>query len=192
MTSENRRLLALLAVAGVAGALVAIDRLGALEGASEGSSKMGAYTAQAELTGAAQQMVDSAAEWESLVESLEERWRSAREAMIEAPSAEVATARLRDAADRAMRDLGLSLDAWSPLSIRAPIEGESIRVIGLSLDLEAPNPDLVYQLLDRLEHLSEARVQIRRVSIGGPGPRPGAGVRIGMELEALAWIGGDA
>jgi len=191
MTSENRRIVVLVALAGVVGAIVAVDRMGLLEGGSE-STPRSAYVAQAELTEAAGAMVESAEEWQALVDTLEERWRSAREAMIDAPSPEVATARLRDAADRAMRDLGLSLDAWSPLSIRTPIEGEPIRVVGLSLDLEAPNPDLVYRLVDRLEHLPEARVSVQRLTIGGPGPRPGQGVRVGLELEALAWIGGGA
>ncbi len=91
-----------------------------------------------------------------------------------------------------MSDLGVTLSASSTPSVRTPIENEPLRVIGLSLSIQAPSPDKLNAFLDRIEHMPEARVNIRQIQTLGPRRVPIGELDVQLDLEALAWITQEA
>lgn len=200
MTGDTKRTIALVGVAGLLAGLVVADRAGLFGGAEKAADDAGpdagartAYLTRAALAERTRALVDDAPRWKDLVKDVEERWASALSRMIKAPSPEVASARLATSVETLMNDMGLTLSSSSPTAVLTPVKGEGVRVIGLSLVFEAPNPDVVFALLDRLENMPEAMTNIARVSLAGAGPSIGAptGVRVSLELQALAWIGKD-
>ncbi len=191
MPNRTRLIIGGVAIGALA-TLVAADRAGALGGGEESAGgAREAYLAQAAVVQRARGLVAQADEWRALLAQAREQWESARERMITAPSAEVATARLRDIVESTMAALDLTLDASSAGAVRSPLPDEPVRVIGLSFDFTALNPDVVHRLIDRLENLPDVVTNISSLSVNGPGPRAmgAGGVRVTVELEALAWLG---
>lgn len=196
MSKRTQRRAMLIALAAALAVAVLYDRLsvaGADAESSGDASMVDAYLAQAAVTEKSERLVNQADDWNRLLEDAQARWASVRERMIEAPSAEIASARLTQIIERIMRDMDLSLTVSDALPVRRPLEDEPLHVIGLSVSFSALNPDVVMRLVDRLENLPEVRTNLARLQISGPGRRLRAGVEVTIELRALAWIPqGDA
>jgi len=191
MSAQKRRRMTLIALAAALASIVAIDRLGG--GGSDDEERAPdarrVYEQKAAVLERTRGLVERADEWAALLADAERRWARAQSEMIAAPSAEIASARLRRRVEGAMADLGLALAVSDPTPPRRPLEDESVAVIGLELNFEALNPDDVMRLIDRLEHLPETRASIRQLTIEGPGRGLRAGLSVQMTLEALAWLG---
>ncbi|MEC9372626.1 MAG: hypothetical protein VYC34_02235 [Planctomycetota bacterium] len=190
MNRETKRRMALVGVAGALVIAVVADRAGLFSGA--GDEARGAREVYLEEAAIAEEMRSVAARVDAervLVEQTSDAWNRARERMITARSADIASTRLRDIVERIMGDLGLTLAVSDATQPRRLVEGEGLYLIGLDLSFEALNPDVVYRLVDRLEHLPEARTNVANLSITGPGRGPRAGIDVTMKLQALSWIG---
>jgi len=191
MTPDNRRKTIMLGAAGLLAVVVLVDRAGlfASSGAEEGADARQAYLAQATLVERTRGMVEQEEEWRELLTRSRESWESVRPRLIHGTSAELAAGRLRDMTEAILRDLDLRIDSSRTLQVRTPLEGEPVRVIGLALDIHAPSPDVLYRAIDRLENIEEAMTNIERINVQGPGLRGAPGVRVSLNLRALAWIG---
>lgn len=190
MSSPTRRRLVLVALAGILAAMVAIDQFGgdAADPDSTGATLRDAYLSQAGLTEQQAKLARQSDEWQRLVDEARERWSSVRERMLDAPSADLASARLTQRVEQIMRDLDLSLTVSDALPVRRPLPDEPIHVVGLSFSFSALNPDVVARLVDRLENMPDVRTNVARLQINGPGRRMRTGLDVTIELEALAWI----
>lgn len=196
MSPNDRRKSLLLVGAGLLTLLVVVDRFAGGSGDEPDSEEMSvseAYLARAGAADRQRRLAEQEDEWRAALAESQSAWDDARKRMIHAPSAEVASSRLRDMVETAMRDLGLRLAASNPVQARATVDGEPVRIIGLTLNFEAPNPDAVYRLIDRLENLPDAATNIASLNLAGPGPLPtGGGVTVTAELQALAFIGQES
>lgn len=190
MTRDMRRKSLLLAGAGALGIVVVLDRTGLLgpAGGSDEADGAGAFVQRAALVDRTELLAQQADAWDVALKDGRAEFQKALRTMIVAPSPELAADRLRRQAETALNDLGLKLTVSAVTPPRAPIEKDALRVVGLALDFEAPNPDVVFRLLDRLENLPETRAHVARLSITGPGPGIRTGLRVSMELQALALI----
>lgn len=194
MSPETRRRALLLGAVSLLGAAVVADRAGLFAGGGEteeSGSATEAYLRTAALVEESESAAAGLEDLRSVIRTGEAQWQAARARLIEAPSADVAADRLRRAAETAMSDLGLKLAVSAVSPPRAPVEGEALRVIALTLDFEAPNPDVVWRLIDRLENLPEARTSIARLTVTGPGPGVRTGLRVSLDLQALALVSVD-
>ncbi len=134
-------------------------------------------------------MLEQRTEWESAHESAQQAWADAMETIIKAPSVNVAESSLRAVLESEMRDAGLTLSVSSPMPRRTPIEGEPLRVIGLTLDFDVTNPDALYTLLDRIENTSAPLMEVSDLEIRGPGRTGRSGLHVKMDVSAMAWLG---
>jgi len=195
MSPSGKRKAMLLGSAALLASLVVADRAGVLGGRGggddEASTPREAYVRAAALVADAEAIVGQQEGWNELLARSDAAWAEARRGMIDAPSAEVAAERLRRMVEAIMSDMGLRLTVSSVGQPRAPLEGEGLRVISLTLDFEAPNPDVVWRLVDRLENLPDVRTNIARLSIVGPGPAIRTGLRVSIDLQGLSWVGGE-
>lgn len=128
-------------------------------------------------------------EWSAANEQARRAWDEAVTMLIEAPSVNVAESSLRAVLEEAMEDAGLTLSVSAPMARQTPIEGEPLHVIGLTLDFDAPNPDVVYTLLDRIENATDPRMVITDLEIRGPGRTGRDGLHIKLDISTMAWIG---
>lgn len=191
MSREQKRLTVLLAVALVVAGLVAMDRL--LPDSGESSQAVSVnteYLRQAELVAQMQGFINAAPEWLAVDEAATARWRDEKARMIVAPTAALANSRLQQKLTQIVSDLGVTLSATSTPTVRAPVEGEPLRVIGLTISIQAPSPQTLHAFVDRVENMPDVRTNIRRLQTLGPGPRrtPTGELNVELDLEALAWI----
>ncbi|TVQ31711.1 MAG: hypothetical protein EA376_08590 [Phycisphaeraceae bacterium] len=191
MTKDQRRKAIMLGAAGVLAVVVVLDRAGLFSsgGDETGADARQAYLAQASLVERTRQVVDQEDAWRDLLAGSRSSWEGVRPSLIHGASAELAAGRLRDMVEAILRDLDLRIDSSRTLPVRTPLEGEPVRIIGLTLDVHAPNPDVLYRALDRLENIEDAITNIDRLSVQGPGLRGAPGVRVSLDLRAMAWIG---
>jgi hypothetical protein len=191
VTREKRRKTLLLAGAGALAVVVALDRAGIFAPAgpeSPAGDPSDAFLQRAALVERSEQLAGQSDAWAAALEASRAEFQRALRTMIVAPSPELAADRLRRQAETAMNDLGLKLAVSAVTPAKAPIDKEALRVVGLALDFDAPNPDVVFRLIDRLENLPETRAHVGRLSITGPGPGIRTGLRVSMEVQALALI----
>jgi Type II secretion system (T2SS), protein M subtype b len=193
MTSERKRQAVLLGLILIVSVFIAMDRLGGgLSNESDAVSAKTEYLREAELAAQMQGFIDAAFDWQAVQDQATEQWRQQRSRMIVAQTAELANAKLQQRLTQIVADLGVTLSASSTPSVRTPIENEPLRVIGLSLSIQAPSPDKLNAFLDRIEHMPEARVNIRRIQTLGPRRVPVGELDVQLDLEALAWITQEA
>ncbi len=187
---KHARAIAGLAAVGTLGLLVMLDRAGGSAGSGDGAapSAREAYGAQAAALEGARSLAASEEEWRAASEAARAAWERAKERIIVAPSPSVAQTRLGEIVQREMAGAGATLRVSDGLPARQPVEGEALRVVGLTLDFEVASPDALYALLDALETLDEVRTNVERLEIAGPARGGGAGLTVKMDLLALAWI----
>jgi len=193
VSGQTRRIAVLLAALGVVAALVVVDRAGIAAGGEAGGEGVSArrqYLRQAAVVEEMRQFVAQREQWRAAHESAQDQWRDIRADMLEGRTTDVAAAQLEERVDDVLVDLGLRPRVSSMLPSRTPLDGEGLRVVGLSLGLEAPNPDALYALVDRLENLPGVMTNISALSVRGPARRPGAGLDVEIDLRALAWVEG--
>lgn len=171
-------------------ALVLRDRSTASAESSETTSLGQSYRDASGITRSVEAMIAQRSDWESAHESAQRAWAGAMATIIKAPSVNVAESSLRAVLENEMRDAGLALSVSSPIPRRTPIEGEPLRVIGLTLDFDAPNPDALYTLLDRIENSAAPAMEVSDLEIRGPGRTGRSGLHIKMDVSAMAWLGG--
>lgn len=195
MTRDQRRKAMLVGAAGVLAIGVALDRAGFFSTAGgEGSDadRAASYLQQAALVERNAQLAHYSDAWQDVLAESRSAFQRAVATMIVAPSPELAADRLRRQAEAAMNDLGIKLTVSAVTPARTPLENEPLRVVGLQLDFDAPNPDVVFRLIDRLENLPDTRTHIGSLALTGPGPGVRTGLRVSMKLEALALITPEA
>jgi len=122
---------------------------------------------------------------------LQQRWDQMRQRMVQAPTPELASARLRNHVQRLMAQENLEINASSPVSPTIPIEDEAIRVIGLSLSFSTQDIASVYRVIDRLEHFSDIRLIVQQASVNGPARRPYGAVDVEVQILALCHLTGN-
>lgn len=189
MTGSQRRTVALSALVVVVGAAVAVDRLSAgATGAGEPTVRERSVQ-RAALVAEKRAFIDAEPRWRAALDRARDEWDRVRARLIVAPTAELATARLGQLIRGAADDFGLTLEATGTPSVRAPGDDTSLRVIGLRLSLRATGPGSLAAYLDRLERLPGAWINVTSLSVLGPGRTPSAGLRVDLEIEALAWVG---
>ncbi len=192
MTPDQKRRFFLISVMIALVALVAADRLGVFGGAdgdaAGGGTAMDEWLSAGARASDMQAEVDQGPEWEALLASARGSWESVADELIVAPSAEVASARLRRRVQEAMGEFDLRLTVSEALPPRAPVDGEPLRIVGIELSFDALNPEQVYRLIDRLEHLDSLRTNIPTLRIEGPGRGVRTGIQVTMSLQALAMV----
>jgi len=127
--------------------------------------------------------------WTEANKAAQRAWDDAMTTIIRAPSVNVAESSLRASLEEAMDNAGLALSVSAPMARQTPIEGEQLRVIGLTIDFDAPNPDAVYALIDRVENAPEPNMVITDLEIRGPGRSGRDGLHVKMDIATMAWIG---
>jgi len=186
---KSRRLVWLALVAGLLAALVAVDRLLLRQ-----SDQDNATTASQPLVEKAAQLAKAKAiahqeeRWRKALDAEEAQVQEARQRMIQAPSVDVAGAKLRQVVQEVMREVGVTLDVSDEAPSRAVLEGEPVRLVGLQLQFRTSDPETLYALIDRLENRPDLLTNVSRVRILGPGRSGGSGLEVTMDLEALSWI----
>lgn len=180
-------LLTALVIADQAG-LFASGGAGGAGGAGAGGGARAPYIEQAALTAQTSALVEQGPQWAQLRETLEAERDGAMRRMIVAPSGELAAARLRGMVESAMSELGLRLTSSAAIRPDTPLEGSPLRVIGLTLDFDAVDPDAVFALVERLENLPDARTTINSISLSGPMRMGREGLTVSMELRALSMV----
>ncbi|MFG0275110.1 MAG: hypothetical protein ACF8QF_08635 [Phycisphaerales bacterium] len=191
--TDTRRTVIGLALVGALAAIVAVDRFsgGAAGAETEAPSQADILAQEASLTARMRAEADALDGRRATLDEAESAWAAARERMIGAGSPDIAFARLREIVDGVMTDLDLRMASASALPVETPMEGESLRVVGVRVEFEAADPQRIYTLIDRLEHLPEAAASVQSVRIGGPGRLGRGSATVVIELRALAWIGPD-
>jgi len=185
----NPRSIALVVVLVAMVLLVTQDRSSSKDPAAPSLSPAATYRQASDLTRSAESMAAQRDRWRIARDEAQSAWAIARESIIDAPSVNVAESALRAFVEEVMRDAGLTLSVSSPLARDTPIEGEPLRVVGLTLDFDAPNPDTLDILLDRIEN-GPIRTHITDLEVRGPGRAGRQGLRVKMDVAAMAWIGG--
>jgi len=142
------------------------------------------------VTRSAETLVAQRDDWVAANDTARRAWDDALTTIIRAPSVNVAESSLRAVLEEAMGDAGLTLSVSAPMPRQTPIAGEPLRVIGLTLDFDAPNPDTVYTLIDRIENAPSPRMVISDLEIRGPGRTGRSGLHIKMDVASMTWIGG--
>ena len=190
----NVKSVVLVAIVAVLMVLVLRDRSTAGADTVAPASPRQSYLEASALTGSIEALIARRDEWDAAHGQAQRAWDIAMTTIIRAPSVNVAESSLRAFLEDEMRDAGLTLSVSSPLARQAPIEGEPLRIIGLTLDFDAPNPDTVYTLLDRIENATASgpspRMVITDLEIRGPGRTGRDGLHVKMDVAAMAWIGG--
>ena len=190
--SQNRRSVLLLGLVVVLVVLVAFDRMSGSSDETTSASAASRYAEQSSQLAQLRRVVDAAPEWRASLDASDEAFNEARAGMIEAVSAELAAARLRDRVAAELRRLGMTLDFTQSPSPRTPVDGVPIRVIALQARFKSPNPTELYQLIERLETSEDVRMNIARLVVTGPGQSAGRGLSVDMTIEALALVGREA
>jgi hypothetical protein len=187
---KHARTATLLAAVGTLGLLEVIDRAGGAGAGDAGGapSARQAYAAQAASLAGAEAITARVEEWREAARRARGAWERAKERIIVAPSPSVAQTRLAEIVQREMAGAGATLRVSDSLAPRQPVEGEALRVVGLTLDFEVASPDSLYALLDALENLEDVRTNVERLEIAGPARGGGSGLTVKMDLLALAWI----
>lgn len=185
----SARNIVLVVIVVVMAVLVLRDRSNAsADSAAEVSFRQSQKNASA-ITAGIEAMLEQSDEWESAHRSAQRAWSDAMGTMVQAPSVNVAESALRAVLESEMRDTGLTLSVSAPMPRRTPIEGEPLRVVGLTLDFDAPNPDTLYTLLDRIENNSAPMMTVSDLEVRGPGRTGRSGLHIKMDVSAMAWLG---
>ncbi|RMH27793.1 MAG: hypothetical protein D6693_04735 [Planctomycetota bacterium] len=193
MSGPTRRTAALASLVVVVGALVALDRLGARDGAGDSAapSARARVAQRAALVAQKRALIDAEARWLDALERVQREWGAVRDRLIVAPTAELATARLGQMIRSAADDFGLEVEATGTPTVRAPDGSAPLRVIGLRLSLRAGGPEALAAFVGRLERLPGSWIHIAGLNVLGPGRTPAAGLRVDLAVEALAWVGGE-
>jgi hypothetical protein len=178
-------------IAVVAVLLVAVlrDRTSSGADAEAPVSIKRSYLEASAVTAGVEAIIADRQRWESAHDKARIAWDEEMKAIIRAPSVNVAESSLRAFIEEAMGAAGLTLSVSSPLARQTPIEGEPLRVIGLTLDFDAPNPDALHTLLDRIENAPQPRMVVTDLEIRGPGRTGRDGLHVKLEVAAMAWIG---
>jgi len=150
---------------------------------------------------AAQVVVERAAQLKQAesIASQEDAWRGtlaannkgledARSRMIEAPSVDIAGAKLREVVQQVMGDVGVTLDVSDAVTPINVVADEPLHVIGLQLQFQTSDMESLYALVDRLEHMPDLMTNVSRLQVLGPGRAAGAGLDVTMDVRALSWI----
>jgi len=209
-----KRSTALIAVTGLLAVLVVIDRAGLLGGpsAADPTDPADAGTAGAPALHAAaaarlaelRATVDDAPEWRTAEERLDNALARARGQAIEAINPQLASARLADLVTDVLQTEGLSPRSTNTIAPTpraapggpggdAPLESPFL-VVALSMRFDAADPERLHRVIDRLENNPAAAVNVRSLSVRGPGPSLRDGLRVDLTVEALAFVppGGSA
>lgn len=197
MTAARGRILILAGAAGVLLAVVAADRGGLIPGrAADGdgpirSGPRARYLERLAEDRAERALLAREAAWSSARREAEERWRQVQGMLVTGATPELAEARFREMVLAAFEGIRVV----SPARITYVRDGVpatgAIRPIRLRIDFDAPSAREAYTLIDRLEHLADARSAIVAMRIDGPGriqlPEQ---VTVSLTLAAVAYIGG--
>ncbi|RMD66543.1 MAG: hypothetical protein D6824_00640 [Planctomycetota bacterium] len=187
MSSSGRRLVWLVSAAALLAALVAADRL-LLRRGVEAQPVAEPLVEKAAQLAKARAVASQEEQWRTTLEAEKQQVRTVKERMIEAPSVEVAGARLKQVVQEVMRDVGVTLDVSDTTSAKPVLEGEPVHLVGLQLQFRTNDPETLYALIDKLEHMPDLLTNVSRVRILGPGRSGGAGLEVTMDLQALSWI----
>ena len=187
----NPRHALLVAVVAVLLILVLRDRSSASADAEAPASLQRSYLEVSAVTRSAEAIIAERDHWAAAHDKAQRAWDDAMATIIQAPSVNVAESSLRAFLEDEMRVVGLTLSVSSPLARQTPIEGEPLRVIGLTLDFDAPNPDTLHALLDRIENAPSPRMVITDLEIRGPGRTGRDGLHVKLDVATMAWIGTD-
>lgn len=189
MSSHRGRITVLLTFVVIAGALVLVDRLRAsTEDEHSAPTVRDEQARQAELTERMRRFIAAEPAWRAAHDKAEDAWRAIDARLIHAPTAELANARLQQMIGSIVTDLGVTLGSTSAPSVRTPGKDTSLRVIGLGFSVQAAAPEQLYAFIDRLENLPGAWTNITRLRVMGPRRTPSTGLRVELDLEALAWV----
>jgi hypothetical protein len=190
MGNANAKSIVLVAIVALLAVLVLRDRSSASAQTESPASLRQSYLDANTVTRSAEALVAQRDQWDAAHREAQQAWDDAMTTIIKAPSVNVAESSLRAALEEAMGAAGLTLSVSAPMPRRTPIEGEPLHVIGLTLNFDAPNPDTVYTLLDRIENAPQPNMVITDLEIRGPGRTGRDGLHIKMDVSAMAWIGG--
>jgi len=189
MTDKLNRKTILFAITALLGVLVLADRFTQSDSTEGlGLTPRQAYINQFSLTNRTEQLVAQMPQWQDRLSQAQQAWQAAAARMIPAPSPELASARLRDMVQQVMTDLGVRLDASSALPVVTPVQNQPVRVIGLSLNFSAANPQEIYLLVDRLENLPDVMAFLPRISVRGPGRGLNHRLNVSMQIRAMSVI----
>ena len=178
----------LLAIVAVLAFFVLRDRTSASADVEPSDSPRQSYIDASGVTRSAESLIADRDRWAAANDAAKQRWDDTLATLIQAPSVNVAESTLRAFIEEEMRTTGLTLSVSSPMPRQTPIEGEPLRVIGLTLNFDAPNPDGLHALLDRIENAASPRMVITDLEIRGPGRTGRSGLHIKMDVAAMAWL----
>jgi len=178
----------LLAIVAALAFFVLRDRSAANADTEAAESPRQSYIDASAVTRSAQALIDEQSAWANAHERASLAWEEQLATLIQAPSVNVAESTLRAVIEEEMRITGLALSVSSPMPRQTPIQGEPLRVIGLTLNFDAPNPDALHALLDRIENAATPRMVITDLEVRGPGRTGRKGLSVKMDVASMAWL----
>lgn len=191
MSSDAKRTTVLLALLGIVAVVVVVDRVASSEAADDTARTGSLYASEAALTAQTRAVAEARDDWQAASRAAADAWDARRARMIDAPSAEIAAARLRSLVQQVLLDEGISLTTSETLPSRSAGEGSEIAVIGIAFSFEALDSAPVYRVLDRIEHLPDAAAHVESISVRGPGRMGGANaLSATVRLRAVAHLSG--
>ncbi len=151
-------------------------------------------------------LLESAARWREALAATRESWDRASRELVRGRTQELAEAGFRERVLAEVKDLKFAESSANTVKIEAtvatggaggtaaPSPGAAapaaVRPIGLKVDVRTDSPAEVYRLIDRLEHMPDARAGVVSVEVKGPGLAQALGeVNATITVHALALIG---
>lgn len=183
-------------VAAILGALVLADRAGVLPGSASAetdvSSPASRFAALAQADQEETALLSQAGSWRQAAERAENEWRRASAGLVRAATAELAETRFREIVKGAIQDVPLVSPERIVYIRDAAAARGNIQTLRLSVEFDAHSARDAYTIIDRLEHLPDARARIEQFKVEGPGRiQAPEQVTVTLTLSAAALIGGE-
>jgi hypothetical protein len=194
MSPRRWALLGLLLVLGIA---VAVDRGGLFTSDASPDPAQRYALVQAQL---AQQegLLASAARLRDEVEALRDVWADLRPRLIEARTAELAPASVRDRVRAVLNRAGvarvrvLSEEVRSASDTAQTSSGSTVVPVRIRVSFDVPDSELVYAPIDAIDAASDLHARVVGVSIRGGGlNEAAASVTVTLTIDTVVLIGGE-
>ncbi|XHC24716.1 MAG: hypothetical protein ACFHWZ_09510 [Phycisphaerales bacterium] len=196
MNGMSPRRWALLGVLVVLGIAVAVDRGGLI--ATDASPSPGQRYALVQAQLAQQrQLLDDAGHLREEVETLRELWSQLRPRLIQARTAELAPASVRDRMREVLARAGVARVRVLSEEVRAgegtarTSPGSSVVPVRIRVSFDVPDSELVYAAIAAIDSASDLHARVVGASIRGGGLNEAAGsVNVTLTIDTAVVIGG--